>query len=130
MPSSSDWAEERDPRPSGGDRTPGFDAYANSDCVYCAGTTERKTAEMLYMSLKWDYYYCYKCRGWFKRYYGDQKVFLPVRDEVEVRGLTQSYKEQMQSIYERSWFYDKLAGIWHSVGKRPQKADQEEAREA
>lgn len=124
MPSTSDWAEERDPRASGDDKIPGFDAYANSDCVYCTGTTERKTAEMLYMSLEWDYYYCYKCRGWFKRYYGDRKVFLPVRDETEVRSLTQSYVEQMQSIYERSWFYDKLAGFWHSVGRRPHKEDQ------
>ena len=81
------------------------------------------------MSLKWDYYYCYKCRGWFKRYYGDDKVFLPVKSELEIRDLTQSYVERMQAFYERSWLYDKLAGFWHFVGRRPHREDQEEVRD-
>jgi hypothetical protein len=118
VPSSSDWAEKGEPHASGDDKTIRFDAYANSDCIYCEGTSERKTAEILYMSLKWDYYYCYKCRGWFKRYYFDRKVFLPVKDGMEIRSLTQSYVDQMRSIYERGWLYDKLAGVWHAVGRR------------
>jgi hypothetical protein len=127
LPSTGDWAEERDPRASDDPKPPGFDAYANSDCVYCVGTTEKKTAEVLYMSLRWDYYYCYKCRGWFKRYYGNAKVFLPVRDEREVRSLTQSYLDQMRSIYERGWLYDKLAGYWHTVGRRSHRTNQDSA---
>ncbi|MDA4132635.1 MAG: hypothetical protein OK454_05860 [Thaumarchaeota archaeon] len=115
---SSDWADERDRETSADTTTSGFARYANHDCVFCSEVTGRKTAEMLYMSQEWDYYYCYKCRGWFKRYFLDPKVFLPVRERSEVRRLTWFYVTHVESLHEWRKFRDRVESVWRVVDRR------------
>lgn len=59
-----------------------------------------KTAELLYATPDWDFYYCYRCRRWFKRFFRDNRVFLPVDGKREVRFLTLIYTTRMTYICE------------------------------
>jgi hypothetical protein len=113
LPSSSDQADGRDSDASVDTTSSIFARNANSKCVFCWETTGKKTAEVLYMSQQWDYYYCYSCRGWFKRRFDNPKVFLPVKDKTDIRHLTWFYVAHMQSVYERTKFRDRVENVWH-----------------
>lgn len=63
---------------------------------------------MLYTSQRWDFYYCYRCRRWFKRYYDDRRVFLPVKDAAEIRYLTWFHFTHLQSVYDRKKFRERI----------------------
>lgn len=76
------------------------------------------TAEMMYVSQGWDYYYCYRCRGWFKRHYSDHRVFLAVKDRAEIRRLTWIYTKNMEYWYEQRRFFERLGTAWHVVERR------------
>ena len=100
MPSSpGDWTSELDDPSGSSARSLRFDTGADSPCFLC-DIPEEKTAELLYASPQWDYFYCYRCRGWFKRLFGDTRTFLPVRNRTEVRRLTWIYTTRMRSVYE------------------------------
>ena len=115
---SSDWGEAQDDG-AGSDATrPVFGRNADSDCVYCSRVTGKKTAEVLYASQEWDYYYCYRCRGWFKRRFRSPKVFLPVNDRTEIKHLTWFYVGRMQSDYERKKILERMGSVWRSVERR------------
>jgi len=113
---STEWTDEGDD--STGALVPTFGSDADSECVYCSGMTDRMTAEMLYMSQGWDYYYCYQCRGWFKRHYADRRVFLAVKDRAEIRHLTWFYTKNTEYWYEQRRFLELLGTAWRVVEKR------------
>jgi hypothetical protein len=118
LPSSNDRVDERDSDASADTTMSVFAIYANSKCVFCSGATEKKTAEMLYMSQEWDYYYCYICRGWFQRYFDDARIFLPVKDKAEIKHLTWFYVTHMESAYERRKFRERMESVWRVVERR------------
>ena len=102
---------------------------ADTRCVFCWNITERNTAEMLYVSQEWDYYYCYRCRGWFKRHYGNKKVVLPVRDKRDIRHLTFAYVSNMQRIETNAQFARSLHSVWRVFGRRPHaRGEKDETR--
>jgi hypothetical protein len=119
---SSDWADEQDREARAETTISGFARFANSECVLCSEVTERKTAEMLHMSQEWDYYYCYRCRGWFKRYFLDSKIFLPVKEKSEIRRLTWFYVTHMESLHEWRKFRDRVGSVWRVVDRRLPRA--------
>ena len=94
-----------------------FDQGADSQCVFCQ-IPGRNTAEMLYMSTEWNYFYCYRCRGWFKRHFSDSKSFLPVRSRMEVKRLTWIYTTRMTSVYEVRRLSEGMDDVRRFVGKR------------
>jgi hypothetical protein len=124
LPSTSDREEERDGYARAPDGLSGFGRYADSPCIFCSNTTKGRTAEQLYASSEWDYYYCYHCRGWFKQFYRDSKVFLPVREKSEIRFLIWYYGTQMQSSYEMRRMGNGVRTVWHFVEKHLRVPDQ------
>jgi len=40
---------------------------ASEKCVRCAKLPDWKTAALIYVGSRLDYYYCYQCRRWFVR---------------------------------------------------------------
>jgi hypothetical protein len=90
---------------------------ADSLCIFCSVPYGKKTAEMLYMSQEWDYYYCYRCRRWFKKHYNNHRIILPIGDKTEIRHLTWFYASHLESVYEQRKLLDRMESIWHQVGK-------------
>lgn len=95
-----------------------FSKDADEECVFCSKVTEKKTAQMLYASQEWDYYYCYRCRAWFKRYYGDEKVVLPVVDKRDVRQLTWTYVSRMERLQVQNRLSRRMRGAWVGLERR------------
>ncbi|MGD0636794.1 MAG: hypothetical protein ABSA72_01970 [Nitrososphaerales archaeon] len=117
MDSAGDWGGGRDE--GGGSPPPGqFGAYADSECFRCSEVTVSKTAEMLYMSSEWDYYYCYRCRGWFKRLFSNEEVVLPVTDRRVISHLTWMYASQMEAIFENRRMLEQVGRVWHGLERR------------
>ena len=123
MPASEGWTREPEGT-SSFDSTRFYMRNVDAECIFCRNATEQKTAEMLYMSQEWDYYYCYRCRGWFKRHYGNKKVVLPVRDRRDIRHLTFVYVSNMQRIENNAKFAHSLHGVWRVLGRRPHPRDE------
>jgi len=122
LPSSpGDWASELDDPSGNPARSWRFGRGADSQCVFC-DIPEEKTAELLYASPQWDYYYCYRCREWFKRLFGDSKTFLPVRSRTEVRRLTWIYTTRMRSVYELEQMSRHVEGVRRFVAGRLTRA--------
>ena len=94
-----------------------FGSNADSDCFRCSGVTEMKTAELLYMSPDWDYYYCYRCRGWFKRPFEDWRTVLPVTDGRVVKQLTWAYTSQLQAVQENRQVVDGMTRLFRGLGR-------------
>jgi len=90
---------------------------ADTPCIFCYEVTERPTAEMLYMSQQWDFFYCYRCRGWFKRHYENYKVVLPIRDRRDIRHLTWTYLSRMQRLERNAEFERRVRDVWRAFGK-------------
>ena len=40
---------------------------ASEKCIRCAKLSDWKTAALIYVGSRLDYYYCYQCRRWFVR---------------------------------------------------------------
>ena len=97
-----------------------FGIYADSECFRCAKITERKTAELLYMSSQWDYYYCYRCRGWFKKPFMEKRVVLPVTDRKVIRHLTWMYTSHMEAIHENRKLIERMESVWRGLERRLQ----------
>ncbi|MDA4112782.1 MAG: hypothetical protein OK474_01925 [Thaumarchaeota archaeon] len=95
-----------------------FGIYADSDCFRCAKITERKTAELLYMSSQWDYYYCYRCRGWFKKPFKEKYVVLPVTDRKVIKRLTWMYTSQMEALHENRKLLERMESVWRGFERR------------
>jgi len=85
-----------------------FDQGADSKCMLCP---EDKSAELLYVAALWDYYYCYRCRSWFKVRFDRRDVFLPVRERTEVTRLVWIYASRMSSLQELRKLSDSVEGV-------------------
>jgi hypothetical protein len=99
-----------------------FVFHPTASCINCARVTNGKTAELLYASARWDYYYCYRCMGWFKKYFANEKIILPVKDRATIRCLTWVYTRELEAIYERRRFRQTMEGAWRSLGRYLQRA--------
>ena len=119
MDSADNWSGGRD-EDSGSGSPPleSFGVYADSECFRCSEVTESKTAEMLYMSSEWDYYYCYRCRGWFKRLFSNEEVVLPVTDRRVINHLTWMYTSHMEAMYENRRMLEQVGRVWHRLERR------------
>jgi len=95
-----------------------FGLDTDSECFRCFRVVERKTAELLYMGMEWDYYYCYRCRGWFRRHFADRRAALPVTDRRVVRHLTWMYTTQMEAAYENRKLVDAMERAWRVLERR------------
>lgn len=118
MTSDIGWAEKRDWSASPPNGASGFGAHADSPCIFCSSAADTRTAEQLYASSEWDYYYCYRCRGWFRRFYRDPNVFVPVKDRMDIRFLTWHYAMQVQSMYEMKRMGEGMRTFWRFVERR------------
>lgn len=94
---TEDWNEERDDIVIHHTNQFRYDAGADSKCRLCAIPGSR-TAECMYSSAEWDYYYCYRCRGWFKVFFRDDRVFIRVKSKNEIRFLTLMYTTRMEFL--------------------------------
>jgi hypothetical protein len=104
---------------AGGIWIPGpFGNYANSKCFRCSKVTERKTAELLYMGSQWDYYYCFRCRGWFKKPFLNDRVVLPVTDGKAVKHLTWIYTSHLEAVHENRKMLERVERVWHGLERR------------
>ncbi len=119
MDSADNWSGGRD-EDSGSGSLPleSFGVYADSECFRCSEVIESKTAEMLYMSSEWDYYYCYRCRGWFKRLFSNEEVVLPVTDRRTINHLTWMYTSHMEAMYENRRMLEQVGRVWHRLERR------------
>ncbi len=95
-----------------------FGVHPDSECFRCSEVAVGKTAEMLYMSSEWDYYFCYRCRGWFKRYFSREEVVLPVTDRRVINHLTWMYTSQMEAIYQNRSMIEQVGRVWRGLERR------------
>lgn len=116
MDSADDWSGGRDEGSGSGSQHLGsFGVYPDSKCFRCSQVTVSKTAEMLYMTSEWDYYYCYRCWGWFKRLFSKEEVVLPVTDRRVINHLTWMYTSHMEAMYENRRMLEQVGRVWHGL---------------
>ena len=119
---SRDWTDGSDVRDSFDNEFLRFAIHPDSGCALCSVLTGNKTAEMIYMSQEWDYYYCYRCRRWFKKRFDDQRIFLEIKDKAAVKHLTWVYVSHLETVYEQRRLLDRVESIWRVVeGRFPRK---------
>ena len=85
---------------------------ASERCVRCAKLSDWKTAALIYVGPRLDYYYCYQCRRWFVRdakyRYATANLDEPdvVRRLLAILNLQKEMIEtQLESIH---WFRRRL----------------------
>jgi hypothetical protein len=69
----------------------------------------------VYMSSEWDYYYCYRCWGWFRRLFSKEEVVLPVTDRRVINHLTWMYTSHMEAMYENRRMLEQVGRVWHGL---------------
>jgi len=86
---------------------------ASERCVRCAKLSDWKTAALVYVGSRLDYYYCYQCRRWFVRdakyRYATANLDEPdvVRRLLAILRLQREMVEtQLESIH---WFRRRLS---------------------
>ena len=86
---------------------------ASEKCVRCARPPGWKTAALIYVGPRLDYYYCYQCRRWFVR---DAKYRYAIAnlDEPDVvrrlLGILRIQREMVESQLETiHWFRRRLS---------------------
>jgi len=92
-----------------------FSAFADSECFSCSKVTQGKTAELLYTSSDWDYYYCYRCRGWFKRPFAAGNIILAVKDRRQVKQLTWMYTSHMEAMHANRVMVESIGRFWRGL---------------
>ncbi len=123
MDSADDWMDGHDGDDADGTRGLGsFGIYPDSECFRCSDITGRRTAELLYMSSEWDYYYCYRCRGWFKKPFMKRHVVLPVNDRDVIKNLTWMYTSQMEAAYQNRKMLEWVERAVHVLERRLMRA--------
>ncbi len=79
-------------------------------CIVC-NSSLNSTAELLYQTEFWDFYYCPICCRWFQSSARDSSVAFPVKRKAQERALTLLYDERMQqiqSIYSTSDYVERV----------------------
>lgn len=87
---------------------------ASENCVRCSFRYDWKTAALIYEGLEWKYYYCYECKGWFKRHFRYRYAVVPVDDGQDITLLVK-HVELQRDMFEAdleniSWFKRRLSG--------------------
>jgi hypothetical protein len=95
-----------------------FGLNADTECFRCSAVRKGKSAELLYMSALWDYYYCYSCRGWFKRPFRERRMVIPVDDERIVRQLTEMHMWQMESLHQNRVIFESVRRFLRGFERR------------
>ena len=99
---------------------------ASERCVRCAKLPGWKTAALIYVGSRLDYYYCYQCRRWFVRdakyRYATANLDEPavVRRLLAILKLQREMVEtQLESIHWiRRRFSDARHILWNLVRRR------------
>jgi hypothetical protein len=88
---------------------------ASEKCVRCAKLPDWKTAALIYVGSRLDYYYCYQCRRWFVRdakyRYATANLDEPdvVRKLLAILKLQREMAEtQLETIH---WFRRRLSDV-------------------
>jgi len=81
---------------------------ASEKCVRCAKLSEWKTAALIYVGSRLDYYYCYQCRRWFVRDAKYRYATATLDEPDVVRRLLAILKLQKEMVETRletiHWF--------------------------
>jgi len=67
-----------------------------AECVSCRPGSGTKTAKLLLETGEWTFYYCYRCRGWFRKHYRIAHLEIPIRDKMLIKSLNWFYMSEMQ----------------------------------
>jgi len=94
---------------------------ASEKCIRCAEPSGWKTAALVYMGSRLDYYYCYQCRRWFVR---DAKYRYATAnlDEPDVvrrlLGILKLQREMVETQFENiQWFRRRISNVRHYFWK-------------
>src|SRR5437773_9518028 len=63
-------------------------------CVKCYSGSQ--TAELIYQSSFWDFYYCFRCRSWFKSSAVGKRITVLITDKSVIKSLTWHYTSNLQ----------------------------------
>ncbi|MFI5421747.1 MAG: hypothetical protein ACHQ1H_12330 [Nitrososphaerales archaeon] len=83
---------------------------SNAECMICSPQTRKdKTAKLLIVTGQWNYYYCYRCRGWFQAHFSSKNLVLRVDNKRIENSLTWFWKSENEMIEENrralEWVY-------------------------
>lgn len=94
---------------------------ASEKCVRCAKLPDWKTAALIYMGSKLDYFYCYQCRRWFVRdakyRYATSNLDEPdaIRRLLAILKLRREMVEtQIEGVH---WIWGRLSDAGHFLWK-------------
>jgi len=89
----------------------------NSDveCAICPSKSmNSKTAKLLIMTGQWNFYYCYRCRGWFQAHFSAKNRVFRVQNKKIENSLTWFWKSENEMIEENRkalhWVYSLFFG--------------------
>lgn len=80
------------------------------DCLICpAKFRGMKSAKLLIVTGQWNFYYCYRCRGWFQAHYSMKNLVLRVENKKIENSLTWFWRSENEMIEENrralEWVY-------------------------
>ena len=82
---------------------------SDTECLICPAATRTKSAKLLILTGQWNFYYCYKCRGWFQAHYSSKELVLRVDKEKTANSLTWFWRSENELIEENrramQWVY-------------------------
>jgi len=85
---------------------------SEGSCARCSSS--KKTAKLLIVTGQWNFFYCYRCRGWSKSSASNENFLLPVEDPKMENSLTwfwRTEKELMEAnIRAMEWFHSVFTG--------------------
>ena len=95
-------------------------------CPICSGVSRgsTKTAKLLIITAEWNFYYCYRCRGWYQVHYKMRNFAFRVPSKKLENALTWFWMSESELIEENrktlNWVHNLLRGF------RPEKEAQGE----
>jgi hypothetical protein len=95
------------------DRSSGLSS--DIECVICPPRSQiSKTAKLLIMTGQWNFYYCYRCRGWFQAHFSSKNLVFRVQNKKIENSLTWFWKSENEMIEENRkalhWMYSLFFG--------------------
>ena len=71
-------------------------SIVNDQCLTCYSGNGAKTALLLFETAQWNFYYCYRCRGWYQKHYRIKHLVLPIKDKMMLKSLNWFYASESQ----------------------------------
>jgi len=91
---------------------------ASEKCARCPKLSDWKTAALIYVGSRLDYYYCYQCRRWFVRDAKYRYAIANLDEPAVVRrllGILRLHREMVESQLEFTHWFRRMFSDAHRL---------------